>query len=97
MGVYGIADPITTNQKIAGSSPAERATKNPAKSGLFCLRLACHHAGEGDEGQFEQEVAEATDNAASDSSDSPDSASSDRKEARLGTWIRPIQASYEER
>jgi hypothetical protein len=25
MGVYGIADPITTNQKAAGSSPAERA------------------------------------------------------------------------
>src|SRR3712207_2309964 len=24
-GVYGIADPITTNQKVAGSSPAERA------------------------------------------------------------------------
>jgi hypothetical protein len=46
---------------------------------LVCLRLAYHHAGEDDEGQFEQEVAEATDNAASDSSDSPDSASSDRK------------------
>jgi hypothetical protein len=30
-GVYGIADPITTNQKVAGSSPAERATKIPAK------------------------------------------------------------------
>ncbi len=28
MGVYGTADPITTNQKVAGSSPAERA-KNP--------------------------------------------------------------------
>ena len=46
---------------------------------LVCLRLAYHHAGEDDEGQFEQEVAEATVNAASDSSDSPDSASSDRK------------------
>ena len=30
MGVYGIADPITTNQKVAGSSPAERASKYPA-------------------------------------------------------------------
>ena len=30
MGVYGTADPITTNQKVAGSSPAERARKTPA-------------------------------------------------------------------
>ena len=30
MGVYGIADPIATNQKVAGSSPAERAPKSPA-------------------------------------------------------------------
>jgi hypothetical protein len=28
-GVYGTADPITTNQKVAGSSPAERATEIP--------------------------------------------------------------------
>ena len=28
MGVYRIADPITTNQKVAGSSPAERAIKS---------------------------------------------------------------------
>ncbi len=40
MGVYETADPITTNQKVAGSSPAERAIKSPAKAGLFlCLCL----------------------------------------------------------
>ena len=32
MGVYGIADPITTNQKVAGSSLAERGSlKNKGK------------------------------------------------------------------
>ena len=30
MGVYGTTDPITTNQKVAGSSPAERAKEIPA-------------------------------------------------------------------
>src|SRR5215204_1655136 len=33
MGVYGTADSITTNQKVAGSSPAERATKIPRFAG----------------------------------------------------------------
>ena len=33
-GVYGTADPITTNQKVAGSRPAERAPKSPANVGL---------------------------------------------------------------
>ncbi len=36
-GVYGSADPITTNQKVAGSSPAERATKDPANVGIITL------------------------------------------------------------
>jgi hypothetical protein len=36
MGVYDIADSITTNQKVAGSSPAERAPISPA-NGLFLL------------------------------------------------------------
>src|SRR5918994_757051 len=39
MEVYGIADPITTNQKVAGSSPAERATKSPANCGVLLLRF----------------------------------------------------------
>jgi hypothetical protein len=32
-GVYGTADPITTNQKAAGSSPAERAKEIPGFAG----------------------------------------------------------------
>ena len=35
MGVYETTDPITTNQKAAGSSPAERAPESPAFAGLF--------------------------------------------------------------
>src|SRR5215217_2825889 len=31
-GVYGIADSTTTNQKVAGSSPAERATQRRCSS-----------------------------------------------------------------
>ena len=38
-GVYGIADPITTNQKVAGSSPAERAPLFPANSGGFLAKV----------------------------------------------------------
>jgi len=34
-GIYGAADSITTNQKVAGSSPAERAPKNPSYGGFF--------------------------------------------------------------
>src|SRR5215217_7228605 len=34
--VHRTADPITTNQKVAGSSPAERAPISPA-NGLFLL------------------------------------------------------------
>ena len=37
-GVYWIADPITTNQKVAGSSPAERATKISA-NGEFLAKV----------------------------------------------------------
>jgi hypothetical protein len=35
MGVYETADPITTNQKAAGSSPAERAKENSTDRGVF--------------------------------------------------------------
>src|SRR5215216_7717256 len=35
--VYGSADPITTNQKVAGSSPAERAKESPANCGVLLL------------------------------------------------------------
>jgi hypothetical protein len=41
MGIYETADPITTNQKVAGSSPAERATKTPANAGVFLLGQFC--------------------------------------------------------
>ena len=46
-GVYGTTDPITTNQKAAGSSPAERAPKNPANERVvrllsFFFRHALH-------------------------------------------------------
>src|SRR5918995_5300037 len=33
--VHGTADPITTNQKVAGSSPAERATKTLQIAGFY--------------------------------------------------------------
>ena len=38
--VHRIADPITTNQKAAGSSPAERATKILRFAGLLGARSA---------------------------------------------------------
>jgi hypothetical protein len=38
MGVYRIADPITTNQKVAGSSPAEALMKVLQKRGFFFAR-----------------------------------------------------------
>jgi hypothetical protein len=41
MGVYGCTEPLATNQKVAGSSPAERAFKTPAKAGFFfCGKMA---------------------------------------------------------
>jgi hypothetical protein len=40
-GVYETADPITTNQKVAGSSPAERAPNSPA-NGKFSLAHFSH-------------------------------------------------------
>jgi hypothetical protein len=38
-GVYETTDPITTNQKAAGSSPAERAPIAPANRGFSLCRL----------------------------------------------------------
>jgi hypothetical protein len=35
MGLHGSADPLATNQKAAGSSPAERAT-NYLQIAAFC-------------------------------------------------------------
>ena len=41
MGDYGHLRNLTTNQKVAGSSPAERALKSPAKVGFFfCGKMA---------------------------------------------------------
>jgi hypothetical protein len=39
-GVYETTDPITTNQKAAGSSPAERAPIAPANGGFLLGRLS---------------------------------------------------------
>ena len=40
-GVYGTADPITTNQKVAGSSPAERTLEIPAKVDFSLGTVSC--------------------------------------------------------
>jgi hypothetical protein len=37
LGADGYLRHLTTNQKAAGSSPAERTLKSPAKAGLFSL------------------------------------------------------------
>jgi len=53
VGVYGIADPITTNQKAAGSSPAERATEISWFAGKM---WSCSNGPGDDPGPFDRDL-----------------------------------------